>query len=357
MSSSFGRYLRATTFGESHGVAVGVVVDGVPAGLRLEAAAIQADLDRRRPGRGPFSSPRQEPDAVQILSGVAGGRTLGSPIALMVTNRDARSGDYANLAEVFRPGHADFGYFQKYGLPPQPGGGRSSGRETLARVAAGAVCRALLGRVGVAVTAYTVQVGAVRAAKIDPEFALGDPLRCADPTAAGAMAEAVKAAMAEGDSLGGVVEVRASGVPAGLGDPVFAKLDAALAGALMSIGGVKGVEIGAGFAVAQRRGSQNNDQMDGEGFVSNHAGGILGGISTGQEISARLAVKPTPSVSRPQQSQDLWGRPREITIKGRHDPCLCPRVAPVAEAMTLLVLADAWLAQRALVGGEPLNLD
>ncbi|MFH1061199.1 MAG: chorismate synthase [Pseudomonadota bacterium] len=356
MASTWGRHFRVTTFGESHGAAVGVVVDGLPAGLKIDPADIQRDLDRRRPGQSQFTSPRAEPDAVQVLSGLAGGRSLGSPIALVVTNRDVRSGDYAALSELFRPGHADYTFYQKYGLPPQPGGGRSSGRETVGRVAAGALARLLLAPLGVAISAVTVQVGAVKAAQVDLAYAAGDPLRCADPEAAPAMAAAIAEARAAGDSVGGVIELRAIGVPAGLGEPVFDKLDAVLGMAMLSIGGVKGVEIGDGFAVAGRRGSANNDQMDGDGFLSNHAGGILGGISTGQEIVVRLAIKPTPSIALEQQTQDLWGRARAIAIKGRHDPCLCPRVAPVAEAMAALVLADAWLAQRAATGGEPLNL-
>lgn len=346
MGSIFGRYLRAATFGESHGAAMGVVVEGVPAGLALDQETIQRDLDRRRPGQNPFTSPRRESDQVEILSGLAQGRTLGTPIALLVRNQDARSKDYGALARLFRPGHADYTYYQKYGVPPQPGGGRASGRETVGRVAAGAVARALLAPLGVVIRACTVQVGEVLAQARDWAQAEADPLRCPDPVVALAMAEEVRQAQAQGDSVGGVVEVVAGGVPAGLGDPVCDKLDGLLALAMLSIGGVKGLEVGDGFAVAARRGSANNDQMDAAGFVSNHAGGILGGISTGQEIVLRLAVKPTPSIARAQQTQDLDGHPSPIEIKGRHDPCLCPRVAPVAEAMAALVLADAWLAQR-----------
>ena len=346
MGSIFGKYLRAATFGESHGPAVGVVVEGVPAGLKLDAGRIQHELDRRRPGSSPFVSARKETDQVEILSGVADGRTLGSPIALLVRNRDARSKDYRATAELFRPGHADYTYFKKYGLTPQPGGGRSSGRETVGRVAAGAVAKALLEPAGVKIRACTLQIGGVKAERLDWDFAEGDPLRCADPDAALAMAEEVKQARAAGDSVGGIVEVLAQGVPAGLGDPVFGKLDAALGGAMLSIGGIKGVEVGDGFAVTQRRGSENNDQISSRGFLSNTCGGILGGISTGQPIVLRLAVKPTPSISIAQRTIDLEGKDREITIKGRHDPCLCPRVSPVAEAMAALVLADAWLAQK-----------
>jgi chorismate synthase len=265
----------------------------------------------------------------------------------LVRNRDARSADYQELAEIFRPGQADYTYFRKYGLPPQPGGGRASGRETVGRVAAGAVAKILLAPVGMDIFSYTVQIGRVKAGKAELAFAEKDPLRCADPTLAAAMAQEVKDARTAGDSVGGVVEVCARNVPAGLGDPVFGKLDAALGGAMLSIGGVKGVEVGDGFAVAGRRGSQNNDQMNSQGFLSNRCGGILGGISTGQPILLRLAVKPTPSIAVEQITIDLEGKERRLSIKGRHDPCLCPRIAPVAEAMAALVLADAWLAQKA----------
>lgn len=347
MGSIFGRYLRAATFGESHGKAVGVVVEGLPAGLPVSAELIQRDLDRRRPGQSAFTSPRREADQVEILSGVgADGLSLGTPIALLVRNQDARSKDYGELARLFRPGHADYTYFHKYGVSPQPGGGRASGRETVGRVAAGALARAMLTPLGVAIQAYTVQVGAVQAQARDLVFAQSDPLRCPDPALAPAMAEEVRAALAAGDSVGGVVEVLVTGASAGLGDPVADKLDALLAGAMLGIGGVKGLEVGDGFAVAARRGSANNDQLGPQGFYSNHAGGILGGISTGQDIVLRLAVKPTPSIAQPQQTIDMDGQARTIQIKGRHDPCLCPRIAPVAEAMAALVLADAWLAQR-----------
>lgn len=353
MSSFMGRILKAATFGESHGPGLGVVVEGAPAGLALDESRVQIELDKRRPGRSPHASARREPDKVEILSGVSAGRTLGSPIAMLVRNQDARSGDYAELTKSFRPGHADYTYWRKYGLPPQPGGGRSSGRETLARVAAGAVARALLEPLAVGFAAYTVAVGQVAARRVDRAFALGDPLRAADPDLAAAMADEIQSARQEGDSVGGMVELVVDNPPAGLGDPVFGKLDALLGGAMFSIGGVKGVEIGAGFAVAGRRGSQNNDQMGERGFLSNHAGGILGGVSTGEPIVLRLAVKPTPSISREQVTQDLEGRAVTISIKGRHDPCLCPRVAPVAEAMAALVIADAWLVQRALERSRP----
>ena len=347
MGSSFGRFLTVTTFGESHGAAVGVVIDGVPAGTPLDEAVIQRQLDRRKPGTSAMVSARREPDGAEILSGVRGGLALGSPVTVLVRNQDVRSQDYEELSDLFRPGHADYTYFEKYGLAPQPGGGRSSGRETVGRVAAGAVARVLLDPWGVTISGAAVRVGEVEAREFDPEYAETSPLRFADPSA-GPRAEAlVRRVASEGDSIGGVVEVRALGLPAGWGDPVFDKLDAALAGALMSIGGVKGVEIGSGFQAALRRGGENNDQMNADGFLSNHAGGVLGGISTGQPLIVRLAVKPTSSIARTQSTVDLKGRPREIRVGGRHDPCLCPRIVPVAEAMTALVLADAMFEQAA----------
>jgi chorismate synthase len=348
MGSTFGRFFRVTTFGESHGRAVGVVVDGVPAGLALAEEDVQKDLDHRRPGVSPFVSPRREPDRVEILSGVAGGRTLGSPVAMVVFNQDARSGDYGSIRELFRPGHADYTYFKKYGLPPQPGGGRASGRETIGRVAGGALAKVLLAPLGVAIRAYTLAVGQVRAVTVDPDFAETDPLRFCDPGLADRAKAEVEAAMSEGDSVGGLVEVTAEGVPAGWGDPVFWKIDATLGMAFFSIGAVKGVEFGDGFVLAGMRGSQSNDPISSKGFLSNRAGGVLGGITTGQPIVAGLAVKPTSSISIEQQTIDIEDRDRIIKVQGRHDPCLCPRVVPVAEAMTALVLADAYLEQKAL---------
>jgi chorismate synthase len=347
MGSIWGRFFQVSTFGESHGPAVGVVVDGIPSGIPLDGERIQRDLDRRRPGTSRFVSPRRESDQVEILSGVAEGKTLGSPVALLVRNRDVRSKDYKSISELFRPGHADYTYFKKYGIPPQPGGGRASGRETVGRVAAGAIARALLEPVGVTIWAYTVSVGAVKAQRVDRDFAEIHPLRCADPDAAEGMAGEVEKVLADGDSVGGVVEVVAEGVPAGLGDPVFGKLEAALGGAMMSIGAVKGVEIGLGFQLASMRGSEANDPMSAQGFTSNNCGGILGGISNGSPIVMRLAVKPTSSIARPQSTVDIQGRERVIETHGRHDPCLCPRVGPVAEAMTAMVLADALLQQIA----------
>ncbi|MFH0821646.1 MAG: chorismate synthase [Pseudomonadota bacterium] len=356
MGSTFGRFFRVTTFGESHGPALGVTIDGVPAGLVIDEGFIQRELDRRRPGTSDFVSPRREPDQVEILSGISSGRSLGSPIALLIRNKDARSQDYSTIRDLFRPGHADYTYFKKYGLPPQPGGGRASGRETVGRTAAGAVAKILIGRHGMTVRSCTVQIAGVKARKRDFEFAERNPLRCPDPDAAEAMADEVKRAGGEGDSVGGIVEVIIEGMPPGLGDPVFDKLDGLLAGAMVSIGAVKGIEFGTGFGLAAMRGSEANDPISSQGFLSNHAGGTLGGISTGQPIVMRLVVKPTASIAKPRPTVDLHGNDATIMVKGRHDPCLCPRIGPVAEAMASLVSADALLARFAELGGETCEL-
>jgi chorismate synthase len=324
--NTFGNNFRVTTFGESHGPAVGCVIDGCPARLALSAADIQPLLDRRRPGASPLTSARDETDTVEILSGVFDGQTTGTPIALLVRNRDVHSADYETIKEKFRPGHADFTYQEKYGIRDFRGGGRSSGRETVGRVAAGAVALKVLAGKGIAVKSRIVSIHA----KTDPNE----------------IEQEILAAKAVGDSVGGIAEITATGCPAGLGDPVFGKLDAAIAGALMGIGAVKGVEIGDGFAVAGRFGSENNDGMTQTGFASNHAGGILGGISSGQEIVARIAVKPTPSIAKIQQTRDLHGNATEIAVGGRHDPCIVPRILAVAEAMLALVLIDAVLEEE-----------
>lgn len=355
MGSVFGRVFQVATFGESHGPALGAVIDGCPPGVLLSREMIQRDLDRRRPGRSEVTSPRSESDEVEILSGVFEDKTTGTAIGLLVRNRDADPSAYEELKNLFRPGHADLTYYLKYGRRDHRGGGRASGRETAARVAAGAVARAVLTEFGVEVVAGTVQVGGISAAARDFSAIETNPLRCPDPAAAEQMFKLVKECRERGDSVGGVVEVVARGVPAGLGEPVFGKLDAELASALMGIGAVKGVEIGDGFAVASRRGSENQDplEVDGEGRVRssrNRAGGILGGISTGEPIVVRLAVKPTSSIALPQETVNLSGQPATLRVTGRHDPCLCPRIAPVAEAMVCLVLADQLLLQRAKTG-------
>ncbi|MGB9615941.1 MAG: chorismate synthase [Desulfomonilaceae bacterium] len=351
MGSFYGRLFRCATFGESHGPAVGVIVEGAPAGMQLTAKHVQDELDKRRPGLNLYVSQRVEDDRVEILSGVVDERTIGSPIAMIVKNTGQRSEDYKSIAHLFRPGHADYTYFKKYGIAPQPGGGRASGRETVGRVAAGAVAKRILEEeLGAHVAAYTIQIGSVKVREIHPDYALKHSLRCADPACAEAMEAEVKRVAAHGDSIGGILEIIATGVPAGLGEPVFEKLDARLAASLLSIGGVKGIEFGDGFRAATKRGSEHNDQMTEAGFLSNHCGGILGGISTGQPIVMRLAVKPTASISQPQKTIDVHGLASRISVKGRHDPCLCPRIAPVAEAMTALTLVDAWLVHKAAQG-------
>jgi len=324
--NTFGKNLRVTTFGESHGPALGAVIDGCPPGLAISGEEIQRDLGRRRPGVHPYATPRKEEDRVEILSGVFLGRTTGTPLCLLIRNTDARSSDYGKLEDIFRPGHADYTYHRKYGFRDFRGGGRSSGRETVARVAAGAVARKFLAGKGVLILSRIIEVhGATSPDEMEKEIAM---------------------AAERGDSVGGIVEVTATGCPPGLGDPVFGKLDALIAMGMMSIGAVKGVEIGDGFASARMLGSEHNDQMDAGGFLSNHAGGILGGISTGADIVVRIAVKPTPSISREQRTVDILGRERTISVFGRHDACIVPRIGPVAEAMLALVLADAFLEQE-----------
>ncbi len=346
MNNSFGLLFRATTFGESHGAAIGVIIDGVPAGLPIDAADIQKELNRRRPGQSAVTTQRQESDCAEILSGVFEGVTTGTPLTAIIRNQDQRSRDYGNIAEVFRPGHADFCYENKFGIRDYRGGGRSSGRETAARVAAGAVAKKLLETYGIKITASTVQTGSVKAEKYCEDFIEQNIMRTADPDAAESMIAAVKTAMQQKDSIGGIVECRITGVPAGLGEPVFDKLDAELAKAVMSIGGVKGFEVGDGFGCAGAAGSVNNDAPGRDGWSSNHAGGILGGISNGADIIFRAAVKPTPSIARSQHTVDRHGNGIDIEIKGRHDPCLCPRIVVVVEAMAALVMADMLLRQR-----------
>ncbi len=346
--SNFGRNFRILTFGESHGPAVGVVLDGVKPGLPFDLEAIQRELDRRRPGQSDLVTPRQEGDRVRVLSGVFEGRTTGHPIALVVFNENQRSGDYDALEEVFRPGHADLTFERKYGIRDGRGGGRASGRETLARVAAGAWAKQQLAGLGVRIRGFNREIAGIACAALDWDFVEHNPLRSSDPEAFPVQRRAVEEAKAQGDSVGGICEVWIEGLPCGLGDPTFAKLDALLAYACMSIGAVKGVEIGAGFAAARMRGSTHNDPMSPGASPKNDAGGTLGGISTGAPIVLRLAVKPTSSISKVQQTVDREGRPRELSIQGRHDPCIAPRVVPVAEAMCALVVYDAWLSQQDL---------
>ncbi|WP_440951448.1 chorismate synthase [Methanococcoides sp. FTZ1] len=347
--NTFGHSFRITTWGESHGKALGVTVDGVPAGLPLEPQMIQKELDRRRPGQSQVSTPRSESDSVEILSGIFEGKTTGTPISMMVWNKDARSSSYDNIKDVARPGHADYPYTEKYGLRDYRGGGRSSARETIGRVAAGAIAKEILARSGIEIVAHVIALGNVKARPMSLEEIKENlertPVRCADLEAAEKMLKEVEAAREEHDSIGGMVEIIATGVPAGIGEPVFDKLDADIAKAMMSIGAVKAVEIGAGFEAANMKGSQMNDPffMEDEKVMTstNNAGGILGGLSTGMPIVCRTSVKPTPSISRPQQTVDLKEmKDTEITIQGRHDPTIPPRMVPVAEAMMALVLVD-----------------
>ncbi len=347
--NSFGKAFRITTWGESHGPALGVVIDGCPPRLSLTAEMIQEALDKRRPGKGGAAeTTRKEPDRVEILSGVFEGRTTGTPISLMIRNRDAKSSSYDHLKGLFRPGHGDFTYLKRYGIRDHRGGGRSSGRETAARVAAGAVAQRVLDLVDISVVAYTVALGGVEAEVRDLSIIEENRLFCPDPAAAKEMEAAVLAARKSGDSLGGIVEVTALNCPAGLGDPVFDKLDAEIARALMSIGAVKGVEIGSGFKAAYSTGSRNNDPITPEGFSSNNAGGILAGISNGEPIVARAAVKPIPSIMMEQDTIDIEGRPVKLSVKGRHDVSAIPRIVPVMKAMIQLVLADHLIRRFAL---------
>jgi chorismate synthase len=360
--NTFGHLFRVTTWGESHGPAIGCVVDGCPPGLPLTAADIQVWLDKRRPGQGKFVTQRQEPDAVRILSGVFEDArtkaqvTTGTPISLIIDNIDQRSRDYSDIADAFRPGHADFAYFAKYGVRDYRGGGRQSARETASRVAAGAIAREILGE-GVAVRGALVQVGPHRVTRErwDWDETLRNPFWSPDAAMVPVWEEHLEKIRKAGSSTGAVVEVEAVGVPAGWGAPIYGKLDAELASALMSINAAKGVEIGSGFAAAALTGEDNADEMrmgnDGPVFLANHAGGILGGISTGQSIVARVAFKPTSSILNPRRSINEAGEEIEVRTKGRHDPCVGIRATPVVEAMTACVLADAFLRHRGQTGG------
>ena len=349
--NSFGRVLRVTTWGESHAPAIGAVVDGCPPRLALSEADIQPWLDRRRPGASRFTTQRRESDAVRILSGTFEGRTTGTPISLMIENEDQRSKDYSEVAKAYRPGHADYTYDAKYGFRDWRGGGRSSARETAARVAAGAVARLIIPEV--TIRAYLVELGgdAVDRSAIDVDEIERNPFNCPDAAAAGRWEQKLDEARRAGSSLGAVVECVADGVPPGWGAPVYAKLDAELAAAMMSINAAKGVEIGDGFAAARLRGEENADAMRaGPTFLSNHAGGILGGISSGQPVVVRVAFKPTSSILTPMPTIDRDGNETEIVTKGRHDPCVGIRAAPVVEAMMALVLADQKLLHLAQCG-------
>lgn len=346
--NSFGRNFVVTSFGESHGPSIGCIVDGCPPGMPLEASDIQVDLDRRRPGTSRHTTQRNEPDQVQILSGVFEGTTTGTPIGLLIENKDMRSKDYGDIKDKFRPGHADYTYQQKYGIRDYRGGGRSSARETAMRVAAGAIARKYLQtRLGVSITGYLSQLGPLELGASDLNAIRDNPFFCADPERVPELEKFMDDLRADGDSIGAKISVLASKVPVGLGEPVFDKLEADLAKGLMSINAVKGVEIGAGFASITQRGSEHRDEMSADGFSKNDAGGTLGGISSGQDILASIALKPTSSISKPGKTIDKTGAETEIVTKGRHDPCVGLRATPIAEAMVALVLMDHYLRQRA----------
>ena len=342
--STFGKKFTVTTWGESHGKALGAVVDGVPAGLFLTETDIQAYLDRRKPGQSRYTTARNEGDEVEILSGVFEGQTTGTPFSLIVRNKDQRSHDYGNIANTYRPGHADFGFDSKYGIRDYRGGGRSSGRETIGRVAAGAIAAKILKELGITLQAYTSSIGPVSCQTYHPEVIKENSFYMPDMVAAKNAIKYLESCMRKNDSAGGVIECRINGVPAGIGDPVFGKLDAAFAQALMSIGAVKAVEIGDGAKVSTMRGSENNDgfHMENGRIVknTNHSGGILGGMSDGSPVVLRAAFKPTPSISRPQQTVNRAGEEVETVIKGRHDPVIMPRAVVVVEAMTALTVLD-----------------
>jgi len=346
--SSFGKTFQITTFGESHGPGIGVVIQGCPPGLPLDESVIQKALDRRRPGQGIGGTRRREPDNPKILSGVFEGKTTGTPLTILIRNTDARSGAYSDIARLYRPGHGDFTYQKKYGIRDYRGGGRASARETAARVAAGAVAQVILDRYGIIITSCTMAIGGVTVQQFDATSVEKNELRCPDMAAARAMAERIDTVKARGDSLGGVVEIQAGQVPAGIGEPVFDKLDADIAKAMMSIGAVKAVEIGSGVCAAGRTGSENNDPMDNNGFLSNHSGGILAGISTGQPVIVRVHVKPIPSIRLDQKTLDMDGRPAVISTRGRHDICAIPRINMVCESMLALVLTDHLLRQKTI---------
>lgn len=346
--NSFGKLFTVTGFGESHGPAIGCIVDGCPPGMTLSEADLQTDLDRRKPGKSRHTTQRREADQVRILSGVFEGVTTGTPIALLIENTDQRSKDYSEIMDRFRPGHADYTYQQKYGLRDYRGGGRSSARETAMRVAAGAIAKKYLAeKYGVLIRGYMAQLGPIKYGQFDWDQVEQNPFFFPDATKVAELEAYMDALRKEGNSIGARINVVATGVPPGLGEPIFDRLDADLAHALMSINAVKGVEIGAGFACVEQKGTEHRDEMTPQGFLTNNAGGVLGGISSGQDIIASLALKPTSSIRLPGRSVDIHGQPAEVVTKGRHDPCVGIRATPIAEAMMAIVLMDHVLRHRA----------
>lgn len=349
--NSIGKLFTVTSFGESHGPALGCIVDGCPPGMELCEADMQRDLDRRKPGKSRYTTQRREDDKVKILSGVFEGRTTGTPIGLIIENIDQRSRDYSNIKNLYRPAHADYTYGRKYGFRDYRGGGRASARETAMRVAAGAIAKKYLAeQCGIGIRGYLSQLGPIEIEKIDYDEIENNPFFCPDADKVAAMEEYIVALREEGNSIGARICVSASGVPAGLGEPVFDRLDADLAKALMSINAVKGVEIGAGFASVTQKGSEHRDEITPDGFLGNNAGGILGGISSGQDILAQIALKPTSSIRIPGRTINVAGEPAEVATTGRHDPCVGIRATPIAEAMMAIVLMDHLLRDRAQCG-------
>lgn len=346
--STIGNIFKITTFGESHGGAVGVIVDGVTPGLEIAEEDIQKELDRRKPGQSDVTTPRKESDTVQIMSGCFEGKATGTPIMMIIYNKDADSSAYANIKDLFRPGHADYPYTKKYGLRDYRGSGRASGRETAGRVAAGAIAKKLLKKRGVDITAFTLTAAGVTCKNIDLNEIEKNIVRAADYEAAAKMIEKIIEARDAGNSVGGVIECRVTGLPAGLGEPVFDKLDADIAKAMLSVGATKGIEFGKGFEVAGMTGKEHNDEMDKTGFITNNAGGVIGGISTGEEFVFRVAIKPTSSISTNQATVDINGNEVTCSTEGRHDPCICPRIVPVIEAMAAIIIEDHFKRQEAL---------
>jgi len=349
--NSFGNLFKITTWGESHGKALGVIVDGCPAGLSLKEKDIQYELNRRKPGQSRLTTQRKEDDKIEILSGVFKDKTTGTPISMLVRNVDAISKSYEDFKDIYRPGHADLSYDEKYGVRDYRGGGRSSNRETVARVAAGAIAKKILNNLGISTYGYVSQVGNIKIEEVNLKYIEKNPLRCPDKKKVKEMSQLIDQVRRQGDSIGGVIEVVSTGLPAGLGSPVFDKIDARLASAIMSIGGVRGFEIGLGFAISEKKGSEVNDIMKARKkgkviFNSNNAGGILGGITNGQDLVLRFALKPTSSILKQQKSINKKGVVKNLRVKGRHDPCLCPRAVPIAEAMVNLVLIDTFLENK-----------
>ncbi|QJR79915.1 chorismate synthase [Alteromonas pelagimontana] len=349
--NSFGKFFTVTTFGESHGIAIGGIVDGCPPGLEISESDLQTDLDRRKPGTSRYTTARREDDEVQILSGVFEGKTTGTSIGLLIKNNDQRSGDYSNIADRFRPGHADYTYQQKYGARDYRGGGRSSARETAVRVAAGGIAKKFLkAEYGIEIHGYLSQLGPIKVDTVDTNVINTNPFFCPDESKLEALDAYMRDLKKSGDSIGAKVSVVAKGMPVGLGEPVFDRLDADIASAMMGINAVKGVEIGDGFDVVEQKGSEHRDTLTPQGFTSNHAGGVLGGISSGQDVVVHMALKPTSSISIPGQTIDISGNAIDIVTKGRHDPCVGIRAVPIAEAMLAIVLMDHCLRHRAQNG-------